>query len=963
MRVIALEDGCSRGIALQYEHGHTRRRGGSPLAVTKGGYLNDPAIRMIGREQELLRIGRWLDGSAGRALLLEGEAGIGKTTLLRAGVELAGAQGYSPLRTAPGEVDVRVTFAALADLLAPILDRVLPQIGRARRRAIEGALLLGDELDARIDERAVGFAVLEALTVASNETPLLLALDDSQWIDPSSGVVLAYVARRVVAMDSIRILLSRRPVSVDQSDRLVTALAPDHLERIGLGPLSAGAMYRIVSTRLGHPVARPTFTRLHDASGGNPFSAIEMARAVDAAGGSVSEVASRWGDQTLLHDRLAPLPAPTRAALLAVACTPSPDRATIEAVVGSGAAAVLEPAVAAGIITIDADRIRFVHPLLVPAIFGTATGSQQRAMHGALAAAAGNLETRALHLAHAADGPDPELAAALEDAGRVAEARGASAAAAELYELAVGATHDDDPEQRARRLIKCGRACFRAGDSGRARGLLERAAAIDSSQRHHAAWQLGIVVDGIVGGQAGLPYFAQALETDDDELASAVHRHLAVTLMHTGQIPEGIVHADAAVAAGRRSGDDRAQAYALGFQALLRFCSGRDGWRESLDEGLRLERPGPAGEVEFGPTALAADIGRLSFDLDAASAGYERLLDVAERHGDTRSETWALRGLALLDLQLCRLDRAEARIRSLTEISDQSGLMHLPTLQCVAQLAALRGDVDAARAAVTAAVRTAEERGEAHALRSVLAISGAFELSLGNPAAAVPLLARTRELSAALGVGEPCMLLPFVDEVEALVEVGDLDTASDVLDRFAAAGAGARRPWLEQTVARLRGVLAAAAGDLAGGIALLEAATAAEHDMPLPLHRARTWLALGRARRRAKQRGSARDALELARSRFAELGTPHWQARAEAERARTGGRERVAGLTPTELRVATLVARGATNKEAAAQLFVTPSAIEAALSRIYRKLGVRSRTELAGQSVGGSRLSERQDTT
>jgi DNA-binding CsgD family transcriptional regulator len=253
-----------------------------------------------------------------------------------------------------------------------------------------------------------------------------------------------------------------------------------------------------------------------------------------------------------------------------------------------------------------------------------------------------------------------------------------------------------------------------------------------------------------------------------------------------------------------------------------------------------------------------------------------------------------------------------------------------------------------ARALLGAVVAKAKLAGELHNLRGALQLEGHVELSLGDPKSAIAPLRRARLIAEQMAVGEPSMLMLLLDEVEALAGTGDPATAAEVLREFEDRCQGNGSAWIAPLVARARGLVQAAEGDVDGARTTLEEAVAAENDVPLPLERARTRLGLGRILRRTQRRSAAQAMLTEALAQFEGLGAPVWAERAREELARIGGRAPSSDdLTPTERRIAELVAEGLTNREVAAALFVTPKTVESALTRVYRKLGVRSRTKLA----------------
>jgi DNA-binding CsgD family transcriptional regulator len=284
----------------------------------------------------------------------------------------------------------------------------------------------------------------------------------------------------------------------------------------------------------------------------------------------------------------------------------------------------------------------------------------------------------------------------------------------------------------------------------------------------------------------------------------------------------------------------------------------------------------------------------------------------------------------------------------LADLSEQTSLLRLPALRTLAHLALLRGDVSGARSLLTDVVAEAVPAGELHNLRSACQLEGLLELSLGDPAAAIAPLERARLIADRTSIGAPGVLLFVLDEIEARAATGDTESAVQLLRDFEERCARAELPALVPLLGRARGLVEAARGRLDSARAVLERAVEAEDTVPLPLERARTRLALGRVLRRLRRRSEAHAMLSDALERFETLGAPLWAERAREDRARIGGRAPSSDdLTPTEEQIAELVAAGMTNREVAATLFVTPKTVESALTRVYRKLGVRSRTELA----------------
>ena len=650
-----------------------------------------------------------------------------------------------------------------------------------------------------------------------------------------------------------------------------------------------------------------------------------------------------------MRARIGGLSAEAKALLLVVAAAGDPGTHLLSsAMEPDGLEEPLAEAVAQDVLAIADDVVQFTHPLLASTVYGDATELERRRVHLQLAELADRAESKARHLALAGTGPDEQVAAALSRGAESACRRGARAAGAALFEQAASLTPAGDEEGRAHRLIAAAEAHFQSGEAEHSRLLLEEASRAGGAVGHLALCVLGTVLDETVGGAASLMAFEGVLEADDRALRARARRGLAQALAYVGDLDLALGHADVAVAEADRAPDRTQLVYALAMQALVRKMAGHPAWREPLEHGLALEAQIELPDLDGCPSAFEADILRLGLELDGARAAYERMLARAADYGDVRTECWCRFGLATVETAAGRWDEAGAHAGELSDLADQTGILRLPALRTSAHLAVLRGDVGEARTLIREAISEAEPAGELHNLRGLVQLEGLLALSRGDAEAALPPLRRAREIAEQMAVGEPSMLTFLVDEVEAHALRGDAASAAAVLMAFDRRCDGHRAAWIAPLVLRARGLVEAAARDLDTACASLEAAVAAEADLPLPIEQARTRLALGRVLRRLQHRSRANGELGEALARFEELGAALWAERAREELSRVGGRSQSRNeLTATEQQIAALVAEGGTNREVAAALFVTPKTVEATLTRIYRKLGVRSRTELA----------------
>ena len=908
----------------------------------------DSAAAIVGRDSELAVIGRWLANGRPALLEIEGEAGIGKTTLWEEGTRLARDAGALVLQCRPVEIETAVSYGALANLLEPALAGVRQAVPPPRLRALEGALRLRDVMSSSLDETAVALGVLSVVRAAAALQPVVLAVEDVQWLDASSRVALTYALRGVRPGDDVAVLLSRRldagagPLDLRGSTLAATT------ERLRPGPLSIGAVHRMTHARLGSPLSRPKVVRVHAASRGNPLHALELARVVADLGPHEAELAVPASLADALRARIEALSAPTRAVLLAVAAAGNPRPELLVRVAGpDGGKPALDEAISKGVLVLAEGRVRFSHPLLGSTVYGDAGELERREAHALLAELAETLEERARHLALAGVGPDAALAEALEHAAESDRRRGARGAAAALFEQAASLTPPADERARASRLVAAARAHYESGDPDRARALLEEVAAGDTAVRFDALCRLGMMLEETVGGDASFAPLEAALETDDPTVLAEAHRGLAQARANDGDLERALDHADAAVAAAEPE-DRRILAYAFSMQALVRKMAGHPGCYESLERGLAIEAEVELPELEGSPSLHEADMRRLELSFEQARVAYERVLARAAERGDVATECWCRYGLAAIEIAAGRWDRAAEHSEELSELAEQTALFPFPARRTAAHLAVLRGDAERARELIGLVVSDAGSLGELLNVCGGLYLEGLLELSLGDPGAARDPLRRVREIYSEMAIGEPGMLAFLLDEVEALAGVGEAETAAAVLETFEQSGERHPATWVEPIVLRGRGLVAAARADLHAAQTSLEEAVSLEEQVPQPLERARTRLALGRVLRRLQHRSAAQAMLTEALTRFETLGAPLWAERAREELARIGGRAPSRDeLTPTERRIAELVAEGLTNREVATTLFVTPHTVESALTRVYRKLGVRSRTELA----------------
>ena len=911
---------------------------------------------LVGREDELAALLDLLDASADSfaAAVIVGEAGIGKTTLALAATQAAESRGYRVLSCRASEAEARFSFVGLSDLIGEDVGEVLPQLPRPQRRALEAALALSDAEGPPADEGVVAFAFLHALRMLAADQRIVLAIDDVQWLDASSMAMLRFATARL-ELEPVTAILTAR----DEIPAWVRRSVPEQrLVTIELGPLSVGALYELLRTRVGAVLPRPALLRVWETSAGNPFFALELASALERRGGRLDpgeELPISADLQELVQERLDRLGAQALEVARVVASLANPTTDLVEAAVGRRAEAGLAGALDAGILEVDGGRLRFTHPLLGSAVSSRSTPARQRSLHARLATLVPGEEQRARHLALATPRPSRDVAAAVEQAAENVHRRGAAAAAAELTELAVRLTPPEDVDDLRRRVLECADRHRDAGDGRRAIAQLERAyeTAPAGVARAAVLVHLAGTVLLIDGPRAATELYREALReaAGNDVLTAQVHLQLADGVSETDDRERGLVHAELAVQAALRTDDPALQCEALAAFGLLHFGLGRGIPRERMDAALALERSLPEWPLVIEATLAHAFQLLWSGELDQARVILEELRITLNARDDLR-EADALWLLSLVEWRAGNWDAAAQWASGTLTLRAQFGRGGLQPIaeMPAAMIAAHQGRIDEARTRSQQALLLAETDGIRIALSGHRCVLGSIELSRGDPTAALVYLERAWEIRDSVYLFEPGHRLELADTLESLIAVGRLEDAEQKLTTWEERSRALDRSWALAITARCRGLLLAAQGDFAGAAASFERALVEHARTQDPFQHARTLLAFGATQRRAKQRGAARTTLDQALSIFERLGAPLWAEQTRAELRRIGGRAPSRGeLTEAERRIAALVAEGRTNREVAAALFITEHTVEAALTRAYRKLGVRSRAELAYQ--------------
>ena len=904
---------------------------------------------LVGREAELDRIEALLDAARsgrGGALIVRGEPGIGKTALLAAGAERAGEM--LTARASGVESEARLPFAALSELCAPMLDR-LGDLPEPQAAAISAALALAPS-EGVVNERLAMFAgFLGLIRAAARGRPLLILVDDAHWLDRPSAECLGYAARRLDDIGAA-LLIAARPgdgtgLIGDGADAIVLRGLPraDALEVLAEADLAPAAAESMLELALGNPLALRELPSLLSEEQRRGAAPIDPA---STPGGALGEALGR---------RVASA-GPEAAALLLVAAA-SGDR-PLEPVIAACrdlgiADQALERCEAAGLLDTHAGSFTLAHPLLRSVIYGGASPGERRRAHRALAEHT-LADSRAWHLAAATIGPDDELAAELDRAAERAAGRGAHEAAADAMER--GAQASSGLPARSGRLYAAGLAAAMGGAYERSAALLEAASEIDDPAMRALSRHLLAMVTLNGGIRNGLDNHrmltteAERIEPIDPAMAALLHADAGVTATVVGLCDLVLGSGERAVAVLPPDAPPsiRCQTHAIHGMGLA--LKGR-----TAEAAAALDRADELlGEVE--PVSAAAQ--SISFACMARfCTGQERAL--REQTRGLAASARQSRSLGILPwFQLQTADaayrlgdweEAESAIEDAianAEVSGQRGPLAIAMV--------IRGRIHAARGRERAArddARSGVEIAEPVAYGSVriwsVACLGFLELGLGHPEEAIAELEQARALAEMAGLRDPVLVPWAPDLVEAYTRGGRAEDAAQLAATLGDQADRSEAPIAAALAARCRGLIAAE-----GFEQEFERALALHRETGLPLEQARTLLAYGsrlhRARRRVEARKRLREALEI----FERLGSPLWsdQARAElraagaVDRARYGDPEE---LTAQEVRVARAVARGGTNREVAAELFLSPKTIDFHLGRVYRKLDIHSRAELA----------------
>lgn len=917
---------------------------------------------LYGRDLERSRIGELLDGvrSSGSAVLvITGEPGVGKSALLEDARDQA--SGMFILSGCGVELEANLPFAALHQIVRPVLGH-LESLPQPQAAALSGALGLAA---GGSDRFLVSLAVLSLLAEVAERGPLLCLVDDAQWLDDASADALVFVARRLDA-EGIAMLFAAREGEIRSFE------APG-LPELHLGGLDQATAAALVDRNVGVALSSEVRDRLVAETGGNPLALLELSPTLSDAQLSGAEtvfapmpVSARVERAFLARvDRLSE---ETQTLLLVAAADDTGELATVlRAAAQLGATSeALDSAEQAGLAHVRGTRLELRHPLVRSAVYQAAPVSKRRAAHRALASVLDgevDADRRAWHRAAATVEPDPSVIEGLEEAAQRARQRSGFAAASLAFERAAALTPDE--EQRARRLTSAAENAWLAGRIERTLMLLEGARPLVSEPILRADIDRFL---GLIEMTRGVPSdacrlllrAAKEVAPSDGERALQLLNLAGLAAAYAGDVAAAIAIADVA-----RGIEVEEPPFArmlaqlligLGDHAQGDFADGASRLRIALELAEELDED----EASAQPVALLF-AGRAALYLGDDQAAYRTHHEAAARaraSGALTIVTQILPRLATAEIWAGRLPSAAANAREGLQLAREIGQHDLVAQQLVllAVIAALRGSEDECRSLAAESRDLASARGLGIVAEFGQWALALLELGLGRAEEA---LRHGREIANTMVV-----FWGALDRIEAAIRAGESETAREWLDGFEQWSDSSAAAWTRAVALHCRALLSDDEGEAR---ALFSAALEAHGEASRPFERARSELAFGELLRRARHRVEAREHLRAALDGFEGLGAIMWAERARVELRASGQTARKrnpstrAELTEQELQIARFVSQGLTNREVAAQLFLSPRTIDFHLRNVYRKLGISSRTALANLDLDSANVGARHE--
>ena len=926
---------------------------------------------LVGRSAERTQLEQLLDAvqSGPVGCVLEGTPGIGKTTLWRDCVEDARRRGYQVLETAPSEPDCALAFSGLGDLFERLPEEVLQGLPEAQSQALKAALLVGEPPEGSGAFQALPRAVLGVLRQLSVAGPIVIAIDDEQWLDAASARVLAFALRRL-RDEPLAVILARRPeLRGTLSAELSRRFGEHGVDTISLQPLSMSTIKALLEARLKRTVPRPLLRRINRAAGGNPLYALALAEELEARHANGERAGDLPIPRTLsdaIELRLEQLDPRAHPSMLAIAALSQPTLAMLQAAIPDFALSDLESAQRAGVIDVSGDRLRFSHPLLASTHYANAPISKRRELHRLLATVIGDEEERAQHIAVGAEAPDRDIADTLEQAAAVAARRGATESAAQLLEDAARLTPIDQAQARSVRIVSAAEHRFRTGEVSRAREMLEEVIPDLPSGPLRARARVKLAAIRADEPSVGIELMEAALTDagEDDRSRVEIESELTSVAVDVGRLAAARAHGESAVHAAERLGDADLLARALG-EALTTFvCTGDPLPGDVLARLSKMEDGTEMTTYHQPSTAIGLTL-HWAGETEAARPLLERAAQRALSRGEEWDRTGILLALAQLEWEEGNQRRAEQHRQDAEEAMGEYGEAFLWLVAFDANAALEKGNLSVAQAKVEHGLALAERTESVWQTARLLPLQAAIDLLSGRPEIAHTHLAGLRDWLETRGFGPAGYARAEIwsQDVEALVAIGSLDEAQEVLAELFGRAEACASPHVHALAFRCRGLLLAAHGDLAAAIESMDTAVAAHAQSRRPFEHARTLVEKGSIERRAKRKAAAKRTLEQALAILEPLGAERWVSRTRDELSRIGLRRARAaeGLTPAQASVAELVAAGLTNPEIARQLHMSVRTVESHLHRVYGKYGVSSRSQLAA-AFAASRAARSADT-
>ena len=890
-------------------------------------------------------------------LVVHGDPGVGKTALLDYAVEAA--EGFRVLRTSGVEGEADLDYAALQVLCSPILE-FATRLPAPQREAL--GVAFGTSAGHAPSPLLVGLATLGLMWEAANQQSLLFVVDDAQWLDEASATALAFVARRLLA-EPIALIFATRDVGIDL-ERFPSLL---------VGPLGSRDALALLESALPARLDQSVLERMVAETAGNPLAIVELPRGLthdQLAGGFGLPGALPLSEriEQSFQRRLAVLSSDAQRLLLLAAAEPLGDPALLwnaarRLGISETAAQTVE---SEGLLTLDG-AVTFRHPLVRSAVYASADPNERREVHRALAEATDPQaapDRRAWHRSQATLMPDEGVAAELEGSAAAAQARGGFAAAAAFLERSVALT--TEPARRSDRAIRAAEAKRVAGALNAALELaaVAESGPLDDVQRARLDVLRGRVAFAGRRGNDAAPLMLKAasrLEGVDLRLAREAYLDAIIAALFAGRLATNAsaqAVARAAIAAPHSDEPARGSELLLDGLALLlteRYQSGTAALKQAMD-AFRSEDASVEELLRWG-WAAGSSAG-IMWDYDSWDALTARQEQLARDLGALSNLALTLNIRAGPCVMAGRVAEATFLVDQAHEVATASESQRFRNASLL--IAAFRGDEPQARKIIDAMTKESMERGEglglavaSWATALLCNVVGQYENAF---AAATEALKDANDLVFSGWAA--------VELIEAASRAGKAEQAKPVFEQLMERTEASGTEWALATHARCRALLA----DTEEAEALYLEAIERLVATPLRFEVARTRMLFGEWLRRQRRQRDARDQLRRAHELFLEFGMMGFADRAAAELRATGEpvQKRMVdtrlGLTPQEARIATLAAEGSTNQAIAEQMFISSATVEYHLWKVYRKLGIKSRTQIASKLLQPDRRTRTTDS-